>query len=289
MKYGVRGCSAFRLDYRAVVRANQMGAASVDRNRDIHLDAIMPGWMSLLANLFHAVVTPVVSALKTAACAGRRCDEMRALRRRHVSHARRLALPVLPIQDRLLRVVMDRLHSHIDISSAEFRANRDRMQALVDGVSRAPRAGPAGRRREVSRAPSRARQAAGARADRRADRSRLGVSRALAARGVGHVRRRRAGRRHRHRHRPRLRPRRADRRQRRHGQGRHLLSAHGQEAPARAGSRAAEPPALRLSRRFGRRVPADAGGGLSRSRSLRPHLLQPGAHVGGSAFRRSPS
>jgi acetyl-CoA carboxylase carboxyltransferase component len=54
------------------------------------------------------------------------------LRRRHVSHARRLALPLLPIQDGLLRVVMERLHSHIDTSSAEFRANRDRMHALVD-------------------------------------------------------------------------------------------------------------------------------------------------------------
>jgi acetyl-CoA carboxylase carboxyltransferase component len=43
-----------------------------------------------------------------------------------------MALPVLPLQDRLLRVVMDRLHSHIDASSAEFRANHDRMQALVD-------------------------------------------------------------------------------------------------------------------------------------------------------------
>src|SRR6185436_16465349 len=57
---------------------------------------------------------------------------MRALRRRHVSHACRLALPVLPIQDRLLRVVMERLHSHIDTSSDEFRSNRDRMLALVN-------------------------------------------------------------------------------------------------------------------------------------------------------------
>jgi acetyl-CoA carboxylase carboxyltransferase component len=57
---------------------------------------------------------------------------MRAVRRRHVSHARRVAMPRLPLQDRLLRLVMDRIHSHIDVSSAEFRANRDRMQALVD-------------------------------------------------------------------------------------------------------------------------------------------------------------
>jgi acetyl-CoA carboxylase carboxyltransferase component len=38
----------------------------------------------------------------------------------------------LPIQNRLLRVVMERLHSHIEPSSAEFLANRDRMQALVN-------------------------------------------------------------------------------------------------------------------------------------------------------------
>ena len=87
-------------------------------------------------------------------------------------------------------------------------------------------------------------------------------------------------RRPRHRHRPRLGPRGADRRQRRHGQGRHLLPDHRQEAPARAADRAREPPAVRLSRRFGRRVPAAAGRGLSRPRALRPHLLQPGAHVG---------
>ena len=45
------------------------------------------------------VVTPVVSALKQAPSTGRGCDEMRALRRGHVSHARRVALPILPIQD----------------------------------------------------------------------------------------------------------------------------------------------------------------------------------------------
>ncbi len=64
------------------------------------------------------------------------------------------------------------------------------------------------------------------------------------------------------------------------GQGRHLLPDHGQEAPARAGGRRAEPAAVRLPGRLRRRVPAAAGRGLSRSRALRPHLLQPGAHVG---------
>jgi acetyl-CoA carboxylase carboxyltransferase component len=42
-----------------------------------------------------------------------------------------VALPYLSFQDRLLRLVMERLRSHVDINSAEFRANRDRMQALV--------------------------------------------------------------------------------------------------------------------------------------------------------------
>ena len=88
------------------------------------------------------------------------------------------------------------------------------------------------------------------------------------------------GGRHRHRHRPGLGARGADRRQRRHGQRGHLLSAHGEEARPRAGSRAAEPAALRLPRRLRRRVPAAPGRGLPRSRSLRPHLLQPGADVG---------
>ena len=40
-----------------------------------------------------------------------------------------------------------------------------------------------------------------------------------------------------------------DRRQRRDGEGRHLLPDDGQEAPARAGDRAREPAALRLSGR----------------------------------------
>jgi 3-methylcrotonyl-CoA carboxylase beta subunit len=42
-----------------------------------------------------------------------------------------MALPGMPLQDGLLRLVMERLHSHIDSNSADFRANRDRMQALV--------------------------------------------------------------------------------------------------------------------------------------------------------------
>ena len=52
----------------------------------------------------------------------------------------------------------------------------------------------------------------------------------------------------------RARPRVRDRRQRRDRQGRHVLPADGQEAPARAGDRAREPPALHLPGRLGRRV-----------------------------------
>jgi 3-methylcrotonyl-CoA carboxylase beta subunit/propionyl-CoA carboxylase len=42
-----------------------------------------------------------------------------------------VALPQLPLQDGLLRLVMDRLATHIDTRSESFRANRDRMLALV--------------------------------------------------------------------------------------------------------------------------------------------------------------
>jgi 3-methylcrotonyl-CoA carboxylase beta subunit len=47
----------------------------------------------------------------------------------------------------------------------------------------------------------------------------------------------------------------------------------------RAQEIAAENRLLRLPRRLGRRVPADAGRGVPRPRSLRPHLLQPGTDV----------
>ena len=74
-------------------------------------------------------------------------------------------------------------------------------------------------------------------------------------------------------------PRVRDRRQRRDGQGRHLLPDDGQEAPARAGGRAAQPAAVHLPRGLRRRVPAAAGRGLPRPRALRADLLQPGDDV----------
>ena len=103
-----------------------------------------------------------------------------------------------------------------------------------------------------------------------------------------HVQQRRAGRRHHRRHRPRQRRGLHDRLQRRHGEGRHLLPDDGEEAPARAGDRAAEPPALHLPGRLRRRQPAEPGRGVPRPRPLRPHLLQPGQHerAGHPADRR---
>ena len=71
-----------------------------------------------------------------------------------------------------------------------------------------------------------------------------------------------------------------DRRERRNREGRLVLPAHGEEAPAGTGGRAAEPAALHLPRRLGRCFPAAAGRGLPRPRPLRPDLLQPGAAVG---------
>ncbi len=108
----------------------------------------------------------------------------------------------------------------------------------------------------------------------------IAVPRAVAARRLRHVWRRRPFRQPDHRHRPHQRPRMRRRRQRRHHQGRHLLSHDGEEAPAGAGDRAREPSALHLPGRFRRRVPAAAGRDLSRRAPLRPHLLQPGPHVG---------
>ena len=115
------------------------------------------------------------------------------------------------------------------------------------------------------------------RSRRAAARSRLAVPRDRPARRLRHVRGRGAGRGHDRRHRPRVGPAGDDRLQRRDGEGRHLLSADGQEAPSRAGDRRAEPAAVRLSGRQRRREPAAPGRGLSRPRPFRPHLLQPGA------------
>ena len=166
------------------------------------------------------------------------------------------------------------------MTTDEFKANTAAHEALVADLREQLERGAARRRREGARAAHVAREAAAARARRPAARQGRAVPRALAAGRARHVRRRRAGRGDRHRRRPRGRARVRDRRQRRDRQGRHLLPDDGQEAPARAGGRAAQPAAVHLPRRLRRRVPAAAGRGLPRPRALRPDLLQPGDDVG---------
>ena len=188
---------------------------------------------------------------------------------------------------------MPALASKLNARSDDFKANAAAMRVLVDDLNAQAGAGRSRRRRGAARQAPGARQAAAARARRDAARPRHAVPRDRAARRAAHVhrqggRRRRAGRRADRRHRPRLGRRLPDRLQRRHRQGRHLLPDDGQEAPARAGDRAAEPPAVHLPRRQRRRQPAEPGRRVSRPRALRPHLLQPGAdeRAGHPADRR---
>ena len=172
------------------------------------------------------------------------------------------------------------LKSQINPRSEEFRANAQALRAAVEDL-RAMAAeatlggGEAARARHVARGKLLPRD----RVERLLDPGSPFLELAqLAAYGMYDDDAPAAG--DRHRHRPRRGARVHDRRERCDGEGRHLLSDDGEEAPARAGDRAAEPSAVRLPRRFRRRVPAAAGRGLSRSRAFRPHLLQPGQHVG---------
>ena len=166
-----------------------------------------------------------------------------------------------------------------DPTSAQYGANADAMRVLVDDLRDVMATTSLGGSTVVARAARVARQAAAPRPRRRAARSGLAVPRALAARRPRHVRRRGAGGGHHHRHRRGVGSPVRDRRQRRHGEGRHLLPDDGEEAPAGAGGRAPEPAAVHLPRRLRRRVPAGAGRRVPRPRSLRPDLLQPGADV----------
>ena len=254
---------------------------------------IIEAWQRLPIPKPQLNITPVVSALRaTPAGATEERTRLRALRGRDVSDARGLALPAVPLQDRLLRLVSRAprppgtcLHGPAHLSRRHPTRRRSpptptacaRSSASCASGSRALARGGGPkyleRHREQGKLPVRERieqlldpgtpflelspLAAYGLYDDEAPAAGIVT-------GIGRV----------------VGPRRDDRRQRRHGEGRHLLPDHGQEAPARAGGRAAEPPALRLPGRLGRRLPAAAGRGLSRPRSLRPHLLQPGAHVG---------
>ena len=166
-------------------------------------------------------------------------------------------------------------------SSPQFAANVAAHEALVAELRERLARAAAGGRRGGPAPPARARQAAGARAHRAAVRPRDRVPRALAARRRRALRRRAARSRDRHRRRARARAPRRRRRQRRDGEGRQLRADDRQEAPARTGDRARQPPALHLPRRLGRRVPAAPGRGLPRPRPLRADLLQPGAALAG--------
>ena len=149
---------------------------------------------------------------------------------------------------------MPAIKSRVDARSDEFKANAAFLQGQVDDLRATASAiatgsDPKSRERHVARgkllprdrvdgaarsghAVPRARRSSPRTACTTTRRRRAGI-----ITGIGRV----AGREVR------------DRLQRRDGEGRHLLSDHGEEAPARAGDRAAEPPAVRLSRRFGRR------------------------------------
>ena len=93
-------------------------------------------------------------------------------------------------------------------------------------------------------------------------RPRHALPRTLAAGGLGRLRRRRARRGSGHRRGPCGWPRGTRRRQRRDRQGRDVLPAHREEAPARPSRRAREPVAMHLPGGLGRRVSATASRGL---------------------------
>ena len=107
---------------------------------------------------------------------------------------------------------------------------------------------------------------------------------AVAARGLGPLRQRGAGRgpRHRHRHHPRRDL--HDHRQRRHHQGRLVLQGNHPQARPRAGHRLREQAADRLSRRLRRRQPAAGRRGVSGPGSFRRRVLPAMPDVG---FRHS--
>ena len=137
--------------------------------------------------------------------------------------------------------------------SPEFAANAEAMKRWSRTCAASSRGDAGGAARRRRRATCRAASCWRASASTCCS-IRDAVPRAVAARRLRHVRRRRPFREPDHRHRPRQRPRMRDRRQRRHHQGRHLLPDDGEEAPARAGDRAREPSALRLPGRFRRRA-----------------------------------
>ena len=176
---------------------------------------------------------------------------------------------------------METIASRVDATSTAYRREPGGPTGAgrrAEGTARHRRAGRAG---EVPGTPRGARQAPAARAHRPAARRRQPLPGDRPAGRGRHVRRRLARCRRHCRDRAGARPPGAGHFQRRHGQGRHLLSDDGEEAPPGAGNRAGEPAALHLPRGLRRRVPAQAGRGLPGQGTLRPDLLQPGKDVRG--------
>ena len=169
--------------------------------------------------------------------------------------------------------------------------NRERMGELVARARRPARAGPRGRRRDGRRAPPRrAASCSPASGSSGSSTPARAVPRALAARRPRPLRRRGARRRA------------SSPASARSPAARASIVAN--DATVKGGSyfpitvkkhlRAqeiarAEPPALHLPGRLRRRLPAAPGRRLPRPRPLRPHLLQPGPHVGRAASPRSRS
>ena len=190
-----------------------------------------------------------------------------------LAHARRRA-------DRLGAAVSVVLQSRSARAARRSRRTRPRTARSLDDLrDELARARAGGGPHAAERHAARGKLLARERVERLLDRGRA-VPRALAAGRARPLRRRRARRGDRRGRRPRPRARGRRRRQRRDGQGRRVLPAVRQEAPARAGDRAAQPAAVHLPRRLRRRVPAAAGRDLPRPRALRPDLLQPGDDVG---------
>ena len=163
---------------------------------------------------------------------------------------------------------MEVIESNLRTADRDFLDNRARMEALVRELKellRRARAGGGDRAVELHR--SRGKLLARERIDALVDADTPFLELSPCRPGI--VRRPGGVRRYRHRGWRGAGQRGGDCRQRRHGQGRHLLPHHRQEAPSRPGNRPGEPPALHLLGGFRRGLPALAGRGISRPRPLR--------------------
>ena len=94
-------------------------------------------------------IVPAPAPTGAAHLARRRQSPLRALWRRDVPDARRLALPGLPLQDRLLRLVNGHSSNHTSTPPLSFSRRTRTDGCARRRAARADRGGPAGRRAEV--------------------------------------------------------------------------------------------------------------------------------------------